>query len=1117
MDKDTPISELLLPTRPRRALEALGVDTVRKLLSLDLDKVPYVRRMGDRTKKQLAAIRERIAYELGSSSGRRHDSLSPRAWDILLGQLSVRTRNGLNALGISTPEAFLELTRDRFLSVRAIGRTSWNEVSRTQKQMKRRSSTLHGSFVPDGPGGRDPKRLSPAQAWNLVLRQLSTRTINGLKTLEISTPEAFLELTEERFLSIPAIGRTSWNEVFRSQKQLVRYSSVSHDSCPPDGLDARDEKRLLSLVRRELGKDHHILDSLSIQSFGELLDITYEEVTALDGVGAVKWHRLQEVIQKAPSSLSSTAPASDGAPLNDFPLYAGSCPSSVPVPESFHPTTPIESVALPARCKSVLETLGLRTLSAVLLASPEHLLNQNNFGEQSLYRLRRAIRDYLDYRNTWDGVVDTGSSLSAFIRNLCALSDQPKDTTRILLERLRGLSGKPRSNAVLARAHGYSTTAIGNMLTKTVNRIKQHFQSKVGVDQLRETLRTILDEFRGIIDWDTLGRELVQRMHWETSLPHECLRTLFRYFFDGAEFSIATDRISVTHICRECDVVVGRIHHILSTTKGGVLSFPTLAERITPCMTETSPRCAGHEGMKFSQPFLEEQAKRAGLFCDESDVYSDRGWALHKGGLSRKVDAHMDMLGRETTPQQLWIDLCPFLDRFVSPEQIHDILIRTESTVMWGRGVFIHKNHIQVQRRILSSLRDLLLLRLRTVPFVALHGLFDELRVTLTKAGIPNEYALCTVVSLYLDDVHVDRYRYVHMKKPPENIAIGPYIEQWVLEQDGEVKTSDVERWMLENVGIRKSLVRMSLSKLHNIIATRKGHCVHIDNTGLAADALDPLLRWVEAKLVKHSHIGVGLLFKEQRVTCFRLGIRSERMLYSVLRHFFSREFDCSRPPHIRRQDESSLKTLPEALSGYVREQGTIVAVEECIEQFAKRGYSPGQMRARLPACPDIVSYYTGCVVHLNTIGWSGEHSEQLRQVLSGALALRRKCGHLMGDLQEVYDLQEDRLPALATGFAWTRELLASLTSRCEDVKLLGNAKRAYVLTSHKDGIGDLGALVVRVVRDVFKGGCSREQIGQWMRENGVVRKRLTPQMFSAPSGLVMTEYECFWEGNSNG
>lgn len=157
--------------------------------------------------------------------------------------------------------------------------------------------------------------------------------------------------------------------------------------------------------------------------------------------------------------------------------------------------------------------------------------------------------------------------------------------------------------------------------------------------------------------------------------------------------------------------------------------------------------------------------------------------------------------------------------------------------------------------------------------------------------------------------------------------------------------------------------------------------------------------------------------------------------------------------------------------------------------------------------------YCPGCVVHPNTIGWNPDKQQQLEEVLLSVYKETGEMNYGVTSIEKVLYLHENSLPHLGGNLSWTSDLLATLCSQGNMFIILGSARRAYTLARNQSRREGLGGFVARVVRERFKGGCGRSQLDEWMVSHGVVLKRLTPTMFLAPSGLVMTEYECLWEG----
>lgn len=1120
MEKYTSIADLNIATKPRKALVTLGVNTVGDFLNVDLDNVLTIPGMGARTKNDLLNLKKRILRSLGKTEEYSSPN-SCREWNAITEQFTVRTRNGLAKLGIESIQSFLALNREKVLSVRGVGVSSWNEIHKLQLDLVKQKH-IDSSTVPECPE-IDSRHQNVEPSWNNILKQMSVRTQHGLKKLGINTIEDFIVLTQERFLSVKAIGITCWKEVQTYQKQIRNElpSDFIYSQNKANRIMSNEEAiQLLMLVRDELGGRQHIIDDLKIHSFSELINVTREEVIALDHVGIVAWNKLQQAIQKVADACNKNRVEHDTQKitLECFTLFGGIGVNSNSIPRNFHPKTPARSLTLSPRNRAILKKLKIDTLESLLMISPDRLLKQKNFGESSLQLLRQSIRDYLHYKNDSDNlIIETVKTFKDFIRLLCTLSELSDREASIFTNRLVGAFGYISTLDYLANIHGFTRERVRQIILSCSRKIQRHYKSTIVLASFINHIRDILEKCRGIVSVAELGEHVRHSMKWDDKIFPDSIKEFIKQFVWDDEISLQNGNIVCEHPCRKCSCIVEGIAKAINSTPSGMISISSLPTGYSFCIQTSEEGCPPYTDMRYSHSFIAELAKRANLIynCDNI-IYTPNTWDLRRGGLNRKVEAVLFKLKRPASSDEVWKELCPYLESFISPERIHSALINADNAHVWGRAIFVHSSYIDIDKSILPLLNNILSLKLDNLSFVALYGLFYEYRVVLENAGIPNEYALSTIINLFLDGFHVDKYRYVYLNKPNKDASIAAYIEQWILDQDGEVNRSDLDRWMTEKVGIRKSLIQPSLARLNKIVMTRKDHLIHLDNTGITFQHLEPLFRWLKVALKEHGQVGVDKLYKSQRVVCSQLNIVSKNMLYGAIRYLFSDYFDFPQYPHVCRIDQSTFNTLGEAITDFFRKRSRIVSLEECFEYFGAKGYSPNRVQSRIYYLPVLLPYYSGCLIHEKTIGWDNNKKEQIRRVLRSAYISRLNLGYILGDLEDVYDRFGDQLPTLSNNICWTGELLSAIASQLSDVKLLGNAKRAYTLISYKNAVKTLSELVALIVRDHFGGGCSREQMNEWMRENGVIRKQLTPHMFTSMPCLEVNEHEYLWKGNIN-
>lgn len=1036
-------------------------------------------------------------------------------WQDIKYDLTVRTLHGIENLGIDSIEEFLALDKETFLGVRAIGRTCWEEVRNVQKKLLIKFGVVEVKKELAAENKDDQPVPEEAQRkWNRIRDRLTVRTENGLKKLSIDNLNDFLSLTREQFLSVRSMGNTSWREVAEYQEQLAEYRRPEPVKENEEGkYSEQQEAELLKLVANYLGRRSYIIKALNIKSFSEICNLKYEELSSLDHIGKVAWKKLQGAINKAELHLSPPNKITDLESLTftDLLFFGGYNVGIENIPPAFFPEISTELLNLSPRNKAILKKLRIRTIGALLLTDPGHLLKQANFGESSLDSLRTSLREYIDYLSAESKIsIDMMSSLDEFISHLCKLSCQSSKKISMFLTRIGTHESPPQTLAEIANKFGYTRERIRQIIRKVPERIHDNFRSKRVLDKFQDVIVGILSSHRGVISFEELGIEISRSLGWDTPVSGISLSNFCKLTLNSSEITIQKNSLICVHPCRDCSLIGDRLSQLVEKESKGRVSLEALSEDEGVCVPISSDKCPGGNCHKYSVAFISDLCKKNNLECDGEYIYSSNTWHIFHSGVNRKVDAVLDMRGEVSTPKEVAEELNLLLDIQFPIRKIHSALINSENTCVWGRGEFIHCRQISCSDEILDTIKKILSLKFNETHFIALHGIFNEFRFTFENGGIPNEYALSSVIDKFIDEFHVDRYRYVYESKPESAMSIDRYFEKWLLEQNDTVKIKDFRSNMRELLGVRSSLATLALQRIDSIVHINKYEIIHIDNLRVSKKDLKPISDSVTRDLLNNDQIGVIGLFDNNKIKCLQLGIESPMMLHSIMRFYFSDQFYFNRYPHISLTGENT-QSMHASLSSYVESKNQVVSIDECVSYFETLGYDANRMRGKIKYVDSLLQYYTGCLIHEETIEWCINKETELLEILRKAFFERVYSGYVLGDLEDVYDSFEDDLPNLANDIGWTGELLYSLASRMNDLVFLGNAKRAYTISSGEKSTQSLGELVGYVVRDVFAGGCSRDQLDEWMVDNGVVRNKLTSRMFTAPEGLVMTDYECTW------
>lgn len=1023
-------------------------------------------------------------------------------------KIGVKAQRALLRLHVKSISEFIALDLKDVLRLDGVGKKTVICLGVWQKKV----SSILASGVVDEVVSKDD--------WELYQGCLSVVSQDRLASLGICSLDQFFSISKYTFLGRGDVGAIYWDEVDFLQEILnagfefnygVGCESVEKERPAEHGLEHEWRLAYASFsVRTKNG-----LGRLSATTPKAFLKLTKDAFLGQRGVGKKCWNEIEAVQNKLFPLLPSGETSlwePDPYLLSDYPLYSGLDLEDSSIPDELYPDTSVSSFVRTVRGKNALDKLEIKTLGELLLVRPDIFLELQSCGKKTVRDLRQSVEDYLEFRRNPEEAISTEDSLPNLIRRLCSEVGRSDRDTEISV--LRICNGETLE--AVAEMYGCTRERIRQIVDKSTNLIEEYSKTRTVVDFIGESICEILNSYRGIINANKLGVLLAEKMDWDASVDEKAVKELLRNFSVlSSQFSFNKNLLIGQHPCRECKYIQG----IFSDY---VLGIENQSLQLTPesmgtcqefCRERTLFGCK-HANLSVSEEFIVELGQRVGFKHSHGMIMSPTAISLAKGGVIKKAEASLRMLGGNRSGEEIWNNISDFSD--ISFEKFKKALLDSDVCLRWGKNHFIHKDEVQVERSVLEIIESEIEFRLSEHSIASINGVYNEFRVTFNDAGIPNQHALASVISMLSSGkFFIDRFRYIHSEKPSNRTSIDAYVEQWILEQDGGVRYSDIKQQMIDGFGMRESTVPSCFLRLDEIIPLADGVHIHIDNLDVKKKDLAPLVDWIESALNNHSQVGVHRLYEEQAIVCFQLGIQSSKMLYSLLRHFFSDAYNLPRFPHISRQGGNAI-SLNKALKNYLKERATVVSIDECALHFDTLGYSSAQMKARIPNIDGVFTYYPKCIIHSDVLGWNSKKGDAFREVLESAFKKRLGMGFPIGDLQEVFDEYEDALPELENGFGWTGELMSSVASGINQVSVIGNAKRAYTVSSLSDEISNLGDLVNHTVKNVFRGGCSRRELTKWMHENGVVLKQLTPSMFQLKDGLVMTEYECYFEKDSD-
>lgn len=979
------------------------------------------------------------------------------------------------------------------------------------------------------------------QIWNYILSKFSRNTKGYLDTMSINSLADFVSVDFESSLSTQEVAKDSFQEIELIQNKLKRMNLVSEqkqkktertfDIKSSEATIAVSEQKqvevnselseelfkindavMLDMVRNQLGNKGHILDTLEIQTYDQLKAQSENDFSYMLGPGSIIAIQIQNAISTVESKAIKTNDKLEYKSLKDFPLWNGTPILNKDIPAKFKPDFNVYEGVLDQRCVNALKSLNLNTIGKVLLTFPEKLLALPNVGSRTLKRLRVEIKSFITYEPVESENLDFGKSFSNFISILCRMIEASEEHTNILLELLCGDNKKPFTRAELGVKYGCSYERIRQILPLRVDQIKTAYNVKGYINRFNTVLLEAINVAGGIIHVDELSSRVATTMNWDASLKGYMLGLYVKSFSLDSGEELLGDILSVKSPFRGNEEITCKLQELVKSTSK--VSFNSLRDALNLFSKSLSiDESFSYKEMNFSKAFIMEYGQKLKFKYDTNNVYGARAWRLRNGGLHKKVEVILFSKLKPMTPREV----CDILNKELNTEydeyKIHKALICASGCVLWGRNEFAHSSIATCSCDILDIISSTLSEKLTTATFISLKSMYDEFGDIFEKGKIPNKYALGSVISLRIPGYYVERYRYVYAKKPKKSTSVNNIAEKWIRSAGKPVSRCALENYLCSKIGTKTNLAYNCLSNILAIIPNASGSLIHLDNINVKKDNIIELQEYISKELKLFDQIGVYKVFNEYQKYLSQYQIFDSKMLYGVLKNYCSSIYGFPIFPHIRSTEKKGTISLAKILSKFILEQGTIVLKNDFDQYCKQMGYIDLQARARITREPSILEYSTDSVVHKNTISWTEIKMTNLLKLLTNAYSEAILSGFLFGDLEKFFATYKKHLPLLDNNIKWTEKLFRSIVYQMSEVSIVGNAKRAYIINKiSANNILNLENLICYVVKNYFDGRCSREELNQWMRDNGVVRKSITTKMFTPSKKLIVNENEYIWD-----
>jgi hypothetical protein len=404
-------------------------------------------------------------------------------------------------------------------------------------------------------------------------------------------------------------------------------------------------------------------------------------------------------------------------------------------------------------------------------------------------------------------------------------------------------------------------------------------------------------------------------------------------------------------------------------------------------------------------------------------------------------------------------------------------LVNSPDIFLWGWGVYIHRDHITVTPDSIRQVVEWVQQQFRLgIPQLTVTMLYAEFEQELVEAGLPNEHALYTCLRLFHgDDLFLPKFPKIYPKGQSQNYTRVETLTKYLL--TGPKSIEELRKEFVERRGWKDFSLQQALGISSSIIRSGEGEYALAGHFKISSTELAPLADYLDLKLEQGVEtVSVAALQHDREAYCYKLGIRTPHLLYSLLQAEFAERFNFPRFPHVARvhsltrQEVSNRKLV----AMYLRNRQDIVAKEELRYEFVERRYWTERALENGLLHPEILPYTRGLIseyVHRETIGWNAEKAAALGECVGAKLNELRTHTSPVGRVRDL--LNETALPRLERGIAWTEDMLGFLLEEIDSLLLLGTKRALYSYVPNPHGIDEDIGFISYVLKTEFNGSTS--------------------------------------------
>lgn len=701
-------------------------------------------------------------------------------------------------------------------------------------------------------------------------------------------------------------------------------------------------------------------------------------------------------------------------------------------------------------------------------------------------------------------------SFEAMIGSWLMPRAKTKRNVDIFMHRMGWSSEGSKTLEILGTIYGLTRERVRQIETMLTAKIKK----KSAINELAPfwSAINVIVESLGVLDLDDLGRQLMNYFKWDSKPLAEGIENIISLHpeptFTLAEEGSNRYLILKNLKCIECNPIS---EYLVTRLSDGQIS---MTSAISAIHLFCKAKC-NQKHLTISSTFIRYMTANnehiREHFKEEEDIlYTIDYWNLFHGRLLAAAEAILKISGRAMHFTEIAVKLREAKRNDFLPRNIHAALDRSNVAILWGRGTFIHNQHVPFSYRLINEIEKWIESKLmQHIPLVSVYGVFKAFHQECLNAGIPNEVALYSCLRMSADPkLNYPDYPYIFLSEGSRTFSSLSVIEKFIHDEGGPIPLEKLRRYAIDALGLKEFQLINALDKNADILRCKKGEYLHKDYLDIEEDKIDEITTYIKHILSTQTHVSVDKIFHDKIIDCKLMGIDDPVLLFSVLQ-LYTNDVVLNTYPQIyssEGEDNSKNMGIMSTIVDHIKRKLSFCTLQELYEVFVDElGYSKNTVYFALNNNM-IYRYLQGCVIHEETLGWTETKQAQLEQIASGVYEEALNLGHCYGLIPDI--IESSNLPSLDNNVDWTELLISELLEKNNNFKIIGNAKKVFVPTINSKHIESVEDLLYELLKSKHKGAANLNDFAEELVDREIVIKGITKNMLGESKKVSITGQE---------